>query len=177
MGKMTKTKGTKKHSVPRRPYDKDRFIAEMKLVGDYGLRNKKELWSAQFHCDSLKKKASQLLITNDKDEFIVRSRALLNFLNKIGIFKSEINFSSNSSLRSNLEEVLDLTVNDFLERRLQTRVVQLGLAKSVHHARKLITQRKILVNQAVVDKPSFILYNKSEAFVEAVEAKSSINEE
>merc|ERR1719206_231878 len=35
------------------------------------------------------------------------------------------------------------TVEDFLERRLQTQVFKLGLAKSIHHARVLIRQRHI----------------------------------
>ena len=42
-----------------------------------------------------------------------------------------------------LDYVLALTPNDFLERRLQTLVFKLGLAKSIHHARVLIRQRHI----------------------------------
>ena len=34
-------------------------------------------------------------------------------------------------------------MQDFLERRLQTQVFKLGLAKSIHHARVLIRQRHI----------------------------------
>ena len=42
-----------------------------------------------------------------------------------------------------LDYVLALKVEDFLERRLQTCVYKLGLAKSIHHARVLIRQRHI----------------------------------
>lgn len=42
-----------------------------------------------------------------------------------------------------LDYVLGLRVDDFLERRLQTQVFKLGLAKSIHHARVLIRQRHI----------------------------------
>ena len=42
-----------------------------------------------------------------------------------------------------LDFVLGLKVEDFLERRLQTQVFKLGLAKSIHHARVLIRQRHI----------------------------------
>lgn len=42
-----------------------------------------------------------------------------------------------------LDYVLALKVEDFLERRLQTCVYKLGLAKSIHHARVLIKQRHI----------------------------------
>lgn len=42
-----------------------------------------------------------------------------------------------------LDYVLGLRVEDFLERRLQTQVFKLGLAKSIHHARVLIRQKHI----------------------------------
>jgi small subunit ribosomal protein S9e len=37
--------------------------------------------------------------------------------------------------------MLNLKVEDFLKRRLQTQVFKLGLAKSIHDARVLIRQR------------------------------------
>jgi len=42
-----------------------------------------------------------------------------------------------------LDYVLTLSIESFLERRLQTQVFKLGLAKSMHHARVLIRQRHI----------------------------------
>lgn len=42
-----------------------------------------------------------------------------------------------------LGKTLGLLGQDFLERRLQTLVFKLGLAKSIHHARVLIRQRHI----------------------------------
>jgi small subunit ribosomal protein S9e len=42
-----------------------------------------------------------------------------------------------------LDYILALRIQDFLERRLQTQVFQKGLARSIHHARVLIRQRHI----------------------------------
>lgn len=42
-----------------------------------------------------------------------------------------------------LDHVLGLKVEDFFERRLQTQVFKLGLAKSIHHARVLIRHHHI----------------------------------
>lgn len=42
-----------------------------------------------------------------------------------------------------LDYVLALKIEDFLERRLQTQVFKLGLAKSIHQARVMISQRHI----------------------------------
>merc|ERR1719245_342472 len=56
-----------------------------------------------------------------------------------------------------LDYVLGLKIEDFMERRLQTQVFKLGLAKSVHHARVLIRQRHIRVRKQVVDVPSYVV--------------------
>ena len=60
--------------------------------------------------------------------------ALLRRLVRIGVLEES---------KMKLDFVLGLKVEDFLERRLQTQVFKLGLAKSIHHARVLIRQRHI----------------------------------
>jgi small subunit ribosomal protein S9e len=60
--------------------------------------------------------------------------ALLRRLVRIGVLDES---------KMKLDYVLGLRVDDFLERRLQTQVFKLGLAKSIHHARVLIRQRHI----------------------------------
>merc|ERR1739848_693469 len=44
-----------------------------------------------------------------------------------------------------------------MERRLQTLVFKLRLAKSIHHARVLIRQRHIRVGKQLVNVPSFLV--------------------
>ena len=65
-----------------------------------------------------------------------------------------------------LDYVLALKVEDFLERRLQTLVYKLGLAKSIHHARVLIRQRHIRVGKQVVNVPSFIVRLDSQKHID-----------
>merc|ERR1719329_1270751 len=65
-----------------------------------------------------------------------------------------------------LDYVLGLSVEKFLDRRLQTRVFQAGLAKSIHHARVLIKQRHIRVGKRLVDVPSFMVRLDSEKHIE-----------
>jgi small subunit ribosomal protein S9e len=48
--------------------------------------------------------------------------------------------------QNKLDYVLALTVENFLERRLQTLVFKSGMAKSIHHARVLIRQKHIRFN-------------------------------
>lgn len=61
-----------------------------------------------------------------------------------------------------LDYVLALTAKNFLDRRLQTLVVKLGHAKSMHHARVLIRHRHISVGQQIVNVPSFMVRLESE---------------
>ena len=65
-----------------------------------------------------------------------------------------------------LDYVLSLTVPDFLERRLQTIVFKLGLAKSIHHARVLIAQRHIRVGKQICTSPSFLVRMDSEKHID-----------
>ena len=62
--------------------------------------------------------------------------------------------------------MLALTSQAFLERRLQTLVFKLGLAKSVHHARVLIRQRHIRVGKQVVNVPSFMVRTDSQKHID-----------
>lgn len=65
-----------------------------------------------------------------------------------------------------MDYVLGLKIEDFLERRLQTQVFKLGLAKSIHHARVLIRQRHIRVGKQIVNVPSFIVRLDSQKLID-----------
>ena len=62
--------------------------------------------------------------------------------------------------------MLALSADAFLERRLQTIVFKLGLAKSVHHARVLIKQRHIRVGKQIVNVPSFLVRTDSQKHID-----------
>jgi small subunit ribosomal protein S9e len=76
---------------------------------------------------------------------LFEGNALIRRLVRIGVLDES---------RMKLDYVLALKVEDFLERRLQTQVFKLGLAKSIHHARVLIRQRHIRVGSQVSSRPS-----------------------
>merc|ERR1712160_116067 len=65
-----------------------------------------------------------------------------------------------------LDYILGLTNAKIMERRLQTKVFKLGLAKSIHHARVLIRQRHIRVGKQICDIPSFIVRLDSEKHID-----------
>lgn len=134
---------------PRRPFEKERLDAELKLVGEYGLKNKKEVWRVQMALSKIRQAARTLLTLDDDDpKRIFEGDALMRRMYRYGLLDES---------QTKLDYVLALTPADVLERRLQTLVFKLGLAKSVHHARVLIRQRHIRVGKQVVNVPSFMV--------------------
>merc|ERR1712008_506092 len=140
--------------TPRRRYDKERLEREMKLVGVYGLKNKREIWRVQLTLAKIRAAARALLTMDEKDaKRVFEGAALLRRLNKLGLLSED---------EQELDFVLNLTVEAFMERRLQTKVFKAGLAKSIHHARVLIRQRHIRVGKRLVNVPSFMVRVDSE---------------
>ncbi|GJJ13109.1 hypothetical protein Clacol_007359 [Clathrus columnatus] len=128
---------SKTYKVPRRPFESARLDAELKLAGEYGLRNKREIWRIALILSKIRRAARELLKLDDKDtRRLFEGNALIRRLVRIGVL---------DETRMRLDYVLALKIEDFLERRLQTQVsaCRLGLAKSIHHARVLIRQRHI----------------------------------
>ncbi|KAI7023227.1 40S ribosomal protein, partial [Hortaea werneckii] len=132
--------------------------SELKVVGEYGLRNKREVWRVQLTLSKIRRAARQLLTLDEKDpKRLFEGNALIRRLVRVGVLDES---------RMKLDYVLALKVEDFLERRLQTCVYKLGLAKSIHHARVLIRQRHIRVGKQIVNVPSFIVRLDSQKHID-----------
>ncbi|ETN81469.1 ribosomal protein S4 [Necator americanus] len=153
-----KTVHSKVTKSPRRPFEKERLDQELKLIGEFGLKNKREVWRVKYTLAKVRKAARELLTLEEKDpKRLFEGNALLRRLVRIGVLPED---------RMKLDYILGLRVEDFLERRLQTQVFKLGLAKSIHHARVLIRHSHIRVRRQVVDVPSFIVRLDSQKHID-----------
>jgi small subunit ribosomal protein S9e len=157
---MTGTTRTysKTSNVPKRPFEAARLDQELKLIGEFGLKNKKEIWRVGLTLSKIRRAARELLKLDEKDpRRLFEGNALIRRLVRIGVLDES---------RMKLDYVLALKIEDFLERRLQTQVFKLGLAKSIHHARVLIRQRHIRVGKQIVNVPSFIVRLDSQKHID-----------
>jgi small subunit ribosomal protein S4 len=62
-----------------------------------------------------------------------------------------------------LDNVLDLTIEDILERRLQTTVFRKGLARTIFQSRQLITHGHVTIDGRRVTIPGYIVLKEDEA--------------
>jgi small subunit ribosomal protein S9e len=155
---LLSTLDRKTFKTPRRPYEKERLDAELKLVGEYGLRCKREIWRVQYALAKLRKAARTLLtLEPDDPKRIFEGAALLRRMSRYGLLSDE---------ELELDFVLQLTTQKLLERRLQTKVYKQGLAKTIHHARVLIRQRHIRVGSQLVNVASFNVRTASEKHID-----------
>jgi small subunit ribosomal protein S4 len=121
------------------------------MIGSYGLRNKRELWRHRTDLSNYRRNARNLLALSsaERGQF---EKEIINKLIRLGILTKE----------PTLDNVLDLTLENMLERRLQTIVFRKGLACSMHHARQLVTHGHIALDGAKVKTPSRIISTSEE---------------
>jgi len=145
-------KPRKKWEGPTHPWRKDVLLQELELIGKYGLRNKRELWRAKTFLRKIRNQAREIMGLFP-EERIRREKLLINRLYRLGLIPS---------LDATLDDVLRLTINDILDRRLQVFVYRMGLARSLYHARQLIVHGHILVNGRRVTSPGYMVKREEE---------------
>lgn len=147
----------KSYSRPKRPFDKQRIEEENKLKEEFGLKNKREIWKAEARIKDMREKAKNLISATPE-----RQDALFNQLKKIGLNVNSIS------------DVLSLTKEDYLRRRLQTILVKKRLAKTAREARQLIVHKKVKVSGSVVSVPSFVVQSSLEDKIEVKPKKTKV---
>ena len=137
-------KPRKSFSRPKNPWRSEQLAQELYLVGTYGLRNKRELWKTQGELSNVRKQARHLLAASIE----VRTKdgkKLLDSLSRRGLVAEGVA----------LDDVLNLSVEDFLGRRLQTLIYKKGAAVSPLQARQLIVHGHIKIGKRTVDIPGY----------------------
>ncbi|HNR58862.1 MAG: 30S ribosomal protein S4 [Methanothrix sp.] len=148
----------KSYDTPRHPWEADRMAQELELVKSYGLRNKREVWKAQSLIRKYRRVSRQLLAATTRGDASVGSQAedVLEHLKNYGMMKED----------GDLDSVLSITVEDLLERRLQTQVYRQGLAKTLRQSRQFITHGHIQITGRKVTVPGYYVKRGEEMTID-----------
>lgn len=144
MGDPKKQK--KKYETPSHPWNRERIEKEKILLKEYGLKNKGEIWRAESKLRRLTLQAKKL-ISSKTEHAKKEEKQLLTKLFKYNLITKS----------AKVEDVLNLTIHNILDRRLQTIVFKKGLAKTSKQARQFIIHHHITVNDKLVTVPSYLV--------------------
>ena len=133
----------KKYEKPKKPFDKARIEEEKALMKEFGLRKKKELWKAEGIIRNFRRRARKAQATKNKDE----EHLIISKLINMGLLQKG----------AKLDDVLELSTRDILERRLQTIVYKNKLATTIKQARQFITHGHILIRGRKIRWPSALI--------------------
>ncbi|MFH7903679.1 MAG: 30S ribosomal protein S4 [Candidatus Aenigmatarchaeota archaeon] len=132
----------KKYEKPLKRWDKARIEYEKELMKKYGLRRKKEIWRAESIARKYRRIARQLIANPNKE----LEKQIMEKIRKYGFINA-----------TKLDDLLNLTVEHILERRLQTIVYKKGFANTIKQARQLIVHGHIAINGRKVTFPSYLV--------------------
>ena len=138
---------SKHYDTPSHPWQKVRIEQEGGLVHQYGLKNKREIWRANTKVREMRRQARKLTANSSDDQAQKEKNLLLAKLNRLGMLEQN----------AGLEDVLRMTPENVLERRLQTQVYLQGLSSTVKQARQLIVHGHISIDGAVARVPGILV--------------------
>jgi small subunit ribosomal protein S4 len=147
----------KKYQKPRHPWRADRIEAEKKILREYGLKNKKEIWRVETILRNYRRQARNLLALRG-EETGRKEKEILESLARLGLLKES----------ASLDDVLALKTGDILNRRLQTVVYKKGLANTIKHARQLIVHGHVTVNEVKLTAPGYMVKADEEDSIKVI---------
>ncbi len=150
MGDPRKTR--KQFKRPLKIWNTASIAREKVLKETFGLKNKREIWKTETNLRK-KRHSARSLLALPLEERLKREKELIGSLSRMGIL----------SEKAGLDDVLTLTIESFLERRLQTIIWRKGLANTATQARQFITHGHIAIGGKRVTAPSYMVTAEDEA--------------
>ena len=149
---------------PKRPLNYDLMMDELKTLGTFGLKTKRELWKTQTELSRVRFQARSILALRQEDRRR-KEPILIQSLSKIGLVDQN----------STLDDVLNLQVTDLLSRRLQTIAQRKLYFKTPYQARQAIVHGHIMIGDSVVTIPSYVVKTEEETKIHLI-SESRFNE-
>lgn len=143
----------KQYETPTHPWQSDRIKEEAEYTKEYGFKNKKEIWKLIAKLKKSKEQVKKIIANKQSLQMQKEKEQLVNKLLKYGLITKD----------SRVEDILDLSPTDLMERRLQTIVFRKKLARSLKQARQFITHGHILLNDKKITVPSYLVFLEEES--------------
>ena len=131
---------------PKRPFNFELKMDELKTIGTFGLKTKRELWKARTELSRMRNQARSLLALQ-QEEREKEEPILINSLSRIGLVEQE----------ATLDDILNLEINDLLSRRLQSVIMRKFFFKTPYQARQAISHGHVIIGDRIVNIPSYIV--------------------
>ena len=140
---------------PKRPLNYDFMMEDLNTLGNYGLKNKRELWKARTELSRVRHQARSLLALRQEIR-AQKEPVLMKSLVKIGLVKQD----------ATLDDVLNLAVNNLLDRRLQTIVQRKFSLKTPYQARQVIVHGHITIGDRTITVPGYTVTINEESDIQ-----------
>ncbi len=140
----------RKYETPAHPWEGERIKTENELLMKFGLKNKRELWRAQSLIRSLRAQSRDLQarLRIGDPQAKIESDQLLKKCARLSLLPQE---------GATLNDVLSLTTEAILQRRLQTVVYRKGLAYTPKQARQFIVHGHAAVGTRKITIPGYLV--------------------
>jgi small subunit ribosomal protein S4 len=157
-----------KYDTPSHPWKRARIEEEHAIRTNHGLKNMKEIWKSKSALRKIRNQTMKLIGRVDTNEphWGREKDALLASLYSRGLIAEG----------STIDDVLSLTVDDILARRLQALVYMNGLAITPKQARQLVTHGHIAIGEQKVTIPSYPVSRAEEELITYVGRSVVANE-
>jgi small subunit ribosomal protein S4 len=145
--------------TPSHPWQGDRIKEENDICRKYGLKNKREVWKVKTMLKKIRGQARHLQGRSaDDKQAQIEKLHLFQRLKKLGFLHGEGD--------ERLDDVLGLTLDVILARRLQTIVYLKGLCNTPKQARQFIVHGHIGIGGRKVTIPSYFVTSSEEGSVD-----------
>ena len=136
-----------KYDTPPHPWKADRIEEEHAIKANHGLKSMTEIWKAKSALRRMRRQAMKLIGRVDTTEghYSREKDAMLSSLYRKGLITSD----------AILDDILSLSAEDILNRRLQAQVYYKGLACSMKQARQLVVHGQICIGNQKITIPSY----------------------
>jgi len=145
----------KSYSGPNHPWQKRRIIEEADLRRKYAYKSKKELWKTASKLRRWREQGRSLISQAGTKQGELETVQLITKLSSYGLVPKD----------GKIEDVLNLKLENVLDRRLQSIVYRKGLANTIKQARQLVSHGHVRIGEDKVSSPSHLVKVSEESEV------------